>query len=317
MKHQFLSRYVVTSVFVITICIATISVCSTIKESEKSMHMREFVPNEIYGWRAQGEVEIYDRKTIFDYIDGAGEIYLAYGFRKVMVFRFIKASDPTILVELFDMGSPEDAFGVFSHAREGEEQGIGQGSEYRGGLLCFWKGNFFVCIFSERETPEAKKAVFDLAEKIAEKIEVTGAKPKLLDYLPAEGLLNQSVRYFHLHASLNYHYFVASQNILKLNQQTEAVLARYQPGGGFLLCVRYQNSRQAKEAFDSFLGAYIPEEKESGIAQTENGKWVAAKLERVFVMVIFDAPTKAYAQALMEAFEDKLSESTSEEGRSL
>ena len=312
MKHRFLSRYVVTSVFVITILIATISVCSKIKESEKSMHMREFVPNEIYGWRTQDEVEIYDRNTIFDYIDGAGEIYLSYGFQQVMVFRLIKASEPTILVELFDMGSSEDAFGVFSHAREGEEQGIGQGSEYRGGLLCFWKGNFFVCVLSERETPEAKKAVFDLAEKIAGKIEVTGAKPKLLDYLPAEGLLNQSVRYFHLHTSLNYHYFVASQNILKLNQRTEAVLATYQPDKSFLLCVHYQSRKEAKEAFDSFLSAYIPEEKESGIAQTEDGKWVAANSEGVFVMVIFGAPTKASAQTLMEVFKNKLSKSTSE-----
>jgi len=177
--------------------------------------------------------------------------------------------------------------------------------------LCFWKGSFFVCVLSERETPAAKKAVFDLAEKIAEKIEVTGAKPKLLNYLPIEGLLKQSIRYFHLHTCLNYHYYVASQNILKLNQRTEAVLTTYQPDKSFLLFVRYQNQKEAKEAFDSFLSAYIPEEKESGIAQTEDGKWVAAKLERVFVMVIFDAPTKTYAQALMEAFENKLSESTS------
>ena len=317
MKHQFLSRYVVTSVFVITICITIISMCSTIKESEKSMHMREFVPGEIYGWKAQGEVEIYDRETIFDYIDGAGEIYLLYDFRRVMVFRFIKASDPTILVELFDMGSSEDAFGIFSHAREGEGQGIGQGSEYRGGLLCFWKANFFVCILSERETPETKKAVADLARKIAEKIKVTGTKPKLLDYLPPEGLLSRSVRYFHLYTSLNYHYFVANQNILKLSQKTEAVLARYQPGGGFLLCVRYQNQKEAKEAFNSFLSAYIPEAKESGIAQIDNGKWVAAKLEGVFVVVLFDAPTKAYAQDLIKAVEDRFSESASENRRSL
>jgi len=271
--------------------------------------MRKVVPNDIYGWKAQGDVEIYDRETIFDYIDGAGEIYLLYGFQKVMVFRLIKAGEPTIVVELFDMGSPEDAFGVFSHAREGEEQGIGQGSEYRGGLMCFWKANFFACIFSEGETIDTKKAVFDLAQKIAENIKVTGAKPKLLDFLPAEGLLDKSVRYFHLHTSLNYHYFVASQNVLKLNLQTEAVLARYQPGGSYLLCVRYQNRKEAEEAFNNFLSAYIPEEKESSIAQIENGKWVSAKIEGVFVVVVFDAPTKDHAQALIKATEDELLES--------
>lgn len=314
MKHQFLSRYVVTSVSVITICIATFSMCSTINEGEKNM--REFVPNEIYGWKAQGEVEIYDRETIFDYIDGAGEIYLLYGFRKVMVFHLTKVDQPPITVEIFDMGSSDDAFGVFSHAREGEEIGIGQGSEYRGGVLCFWKGDFFVCILSERETPEAKEAVFDLAQKIAENIKVTGTKPQLLGYLPTEGLLERSVRYFHLHTSLNYHYFVASQNILKLNQKTEAVLARYQPSQSYLLFIRYQNQKQAKEALNSFLSAYIPEAKESGIAQIENDNWVAAKLEGVFVVVVFDATTEASAQALLESVSNKLSESASSKVKS-
>jgi len=287
--------------------------CSTIDKGEKNMHMREFVPNEIYGWKAEGEVEIYDRETIFDYIDGAGEIYLLYDFRKVMVFRLVRTSDPTIFVELFDMGSSQDAFGVFSHARESEEIGIGQGSEYRGGVLCFWKGNFFVCIFSERETPATKKAVFDLAEKIAKKIKVTGVKPKLLDFLPDKGLADKSVRYFHLHTSLNYHYFVASQNILKLSPQTEAVLARYEPDQSYLLYIRYQNQKQAKEAFNTFLNAYIPEEKESGIAQIENGKWVAAQLEGAFVVVVFDAPTKDNAQAVLEAVSNKLLQSASSE----
>jgi hypothetical protein len=313
MKRQFLSRYVVTSVSVITICIATISMCSTIDKGEKNMHMREFVPNEIYGWKAEGELEIYDRETIFDYINGAGEIYLLYDFRKVMVFRLVKASDPTIFVELFDMGSPQDAFGVFSHARESEEIGIGQGSEYRGGVLCFWKGRFFVCIFSERETPATKKAVFDLAEKIAKKIKAAGAKPRLLEFLPDKGLANKSVRYFHLHTSLNYHYFVASQNILKLSPQTEAVLARYEPDESYLLCIRYQNQKEANEALNTFLNAYIPEEKESGIAQIENGKWVGAQLEGAFVVVAFDAPTKDHAQAMLEAVSSKLLQSASSE----
>ena len=277
--------------------------------------MREFVPSEVNGWQAQDGVDTYDHETIFDYIDGAGEVYLMYDFRKVMVFRFAKADQPNILAELFDMGWPQDAFGVFSHAREGEDQDIGQGSEYRGGLLCFWKSKFFVCISSERETPEAKKAVQDLAGNIAEKIEVTGAKPELLDYLPSEGLETNTVRYFHKHTTLNYHYYTANENILNLGPHAEAVLATYQPGETYLLCVRYPDQEQAKEALNSFLTAYIPEAEESGMAQTEDGKWVAARQERAFLMVVFDAPTKAYARDLIKATEGKLPESTSEERR--
>lgn len=292
---------------------ATILTCATSEVHQETIDMRKLVPDQISGWKARDAAEVYDRQTIFDYIDGAGEIYLMYDFRKVMVFRLVKATEPTILLEIFDMGSPEDAYGIFSHAREGEEQGIGQGSEYRGGVLCFWKANFFVCITSERETPSSKKAVVDLARKIAENIPVSGAVPKLLDYLPEDGLLDKSVRYFHKHTSLNYHYFLSSENILGLGRHTEAVLARYEPGGRYLLLVRYQNEEEAKEALDGFFSAYIPEGKRSGAAQIDNGKWVAAKLEGALVVVVFDASTKADAQDLTKATQTKLSESSSRE----
>jgi hypothetical protein len=273
--------------------------------------MRELVPDQIHGWRAQDEFEVYDPQTIFDYIDGAGEIYLLYDFRKVVVLRLIKAASSTILVELFDMGTSEEAFGIFSHASEGDEQGIGQGSEYRGGLLCFWKANYFVCISSEQETEETKVAVTALAQMIAEKIKVTGTEPKLLDYLPEEGLINQSVRYFHKHTSLNYHYFVASQNLLNLSPQTDAVLAEYQPGQSYLLCIRYQSPTEAEAALVSFLNTYMPEGKESGIAQIHDEKWVSIRLTGQFLVVIFDAPTKDYALKLMKATENRLPEATS------
>jgi len=293
------------------ICLAAIPTCSTTTIDKEIRKMRELVPDEIHGWRAQDELEVYDRKTIFDYIDGAGEIYLLYDFQKVVVLRLIKAAFPTILVELFDMGTSEEAFGIFSHASEGDEQGIGQGSEYRGGLLCFWKANYFVCISSEQETAETKKAVTDLAERIAQKIAVTGTEPKLLDYLPEEGLIDGSVRYFHKHTSLNYHYFVAQQNLLNLSPQTDAVLAEYQPDQSYLLCIRYQSPIEAEAALDSFLNTYMPEGKESGIAQIHEEKWVSAKSTGQFLVVVFDAPTKAYALNLMKAAENKLPEATS------
>ena len=301
--------------FAVATCVTAILACANRKTEREMMPMEEFVPSDMQGWRVQGEAETYDRETIFDYIDGAGEIYLMYDFQKVMAYRFTRTQEPDIVLELFDMGSSQDAFGIFSHAREGEDQGVGQGSEYRGGLLCFWKSKFFVCVSSERETPDAKQAVEHLARQVAGKIEVMGAKPEMLDYLPDQGLESNTVRYFHKHTTLNYHYFIASENILKLGPQTEAVLATYRPSGAYLLGVRYPDREQAKEAFDSFLTAYIPEAKESGSAEIEDGKWVAAERDQAFVIVVFDSPTQAYAQDLIRAVEERISKPPSEDRR--
>ncbi len=263
--------------------------------------MSEIVPQEIAGWKQEGAPERYDRETIFDYIDGAGEVYLSYGFREVTVFRYSKPDAPGIVVEIFDMGVPEDAYGVFSHARESEETGIGQGYEYRGSLLCFWKGKYYVCVLAEKGTPETKEAVFALSGQIAGKLHSTGSKPDLLKYLPQENLITHSVRFFHTHPLLNYHYFLSEENILNLNQDTKAALAVYEPDTTFLLCIQYSTVDMALEAYKNLIRNYIPEAKGVGTAQIENGKWVAAIHEGKYVVISLDAASRDNAKKLIDA----------------
>ncbi len=271
----------------------------------EEMHMDRLVPWEMEGWKASDEGRRYDRETIFDYIDGSGELYLRYAFRQVLVRRFAKPGEPDIEVSLFDMGSSEDAFGIFSFEQEGDDLGIGQGSEYAAGLLRFWKGRFFVCVLTERETPAARGAVAALAREIAHRIQPAGAKPQIVNLLPRQGLLANSIRYFHEHSCLNYHYFVSDQNILDLSERTQAVIAQYQmaEGKSHLLLVAYQDAEQAKAAFDSFIASYLPEGGRSGIAQTEDGRWTKAGVREELVMVVFDSPSREEAEALIEAVE--------------
>ncbi|MBI5187614.1 MAG: hypothetical protein HZA07_00855 [Nitrospirae bacterium] len=270
--------------------------------------MRKFLSSEIHGWKAERKAETYSRETIYDYMDGAGEIYLAYNFKELLVQRYVKTRAPEIIVEVFDMGSGEDAFGVFSYGqgREKGEIGIGQDSEYRGGLLCFWKDRFFICIRTERETPSAKRAVLALGRAISKAIRTKGEKPAILNYLSEDEFLEKSLRYFHNYAILNYHYFVADKNILNLDESTKAILARYKDGKGYLLLVQYQDTEEAKTAFEGFINAYMPDARGSGVIQTENGKWTGAKLEKNFVIILFDALSKAQASSKIEVVRNRL-----------
>lgn len=290
----------VFTIFITAILVTMLTSCG----GKKTMEMSNLTPDEMHGWKKQTKDEIYNRETIFDYMNGAGEIYRSFSFRKLLVRHLAKPHQPTITIELFDMGSSEDAFGVFTHGCEAEED-IGQGAQYREGLLCFWQSNFFVCMYSEDETASSKKAVLALGKAIATSIKTIGTKPKLLEYLPKEDLIEKGIRYFHNHISLNHHYFVSDQNILNLNKHTDAVLARYKDKS-YILCVQYPDKRQAKSSFDKFVSAYLPESKQTGIAQLENDNWTLAKVYQEFVIVIFDAPTKKYAETLLEAVMKKL-----------
>lgn len=281
------------------VCLLIIVSCTSGGDQEKAPTMQQLVPEETLGWKALPGLEEYDRETIFDYINGAGEVYLSYGFQRVAVVRLARENAPEITVEIFDMNKAEDAYGVFSHSRESEETGIGQGYEYRGSLLCFWKGQFFVCVQAERETAESKEAVFALARAVDGKIPVSGEKPQMVSFLPPQNLNAGGVRFFHIHPSLNYHYFMAEENILNLGLDTRSVMGRYQPGGTYLLCIQYPTPEQAEIAMNSFYEKYVPEAEETGATEIEQGKWVAVGILNEYLVIALDGPSESEARTLV------------------
>ena len=267
-------------------------------------------PAEVSGWKWDGKENHYNRKTIFDYINGAGELYIAYNFNGVKVRRYEKGSQPPITAEVYDMGTSEDAFGVFSFERQDEESGIGQGSEFGGGLLRFWKGKFFVSVFAEGQGKEAEAATLDLGKAIANSIKSTGPIPKLLGVLPngKTGLLEKSTRYFHSHILLNQRFFVANQNILNLNPKTEAVLGQYAQGQQktHLLIIRYSEESEAAAALQKFKRAYMPEVGPQTTIQTEDKKWTAAGQRKSFILIVFGAGSKAKSEKWIRAAEERI-----------
>lgn len=281
-----------------------------LENNKMKIEMKKLLPREVGIYKSDEKDQFFDRNTTFRYMDGAAELYRSFGFKLLIVRCYTKANHPPIIVELFDMGSSEDAFGVFSFETEGEEVGVGQGSDYGGGLLRFWKGKFFVNVYAEQETSSTKQVVLEIGKAIAKSIEREGRKPKLIDYLPEKGLQERSIRYFHLHQSLNYHYFLSHQNILRLMKETNAVLASYfsseKEGKTFLFLTQYPTGKMAKEAFQSFIKAYMPDSSSSGVIQTENGRWTAVQSHKEFVIVVFDAPLKEKAEELIQATRRKL-----------
>jgi hypothetical protein len=288
--------------------------CSEGEKMNKTIIDKNLVPQEIQGWKLQHPMETYDRESIFDYINGAGEVYRAYDFQKAFVYRYAKTDEPEITVEIFDMNSDEDAYGVFSYSREQEKVGIGQNYQFHGNLLCFWQGPYYVCLMAERGTDDTKIVIPVLAAKIDKLLPSSGQKPKMIEYLPSEGLVKQSVRYLHTFPCLNYHYFLASENILKLNSNTDVILGEYQPGPAFLLAIRYESESLADEAYRSFIENYAPEAKKTGVVEIENGKWLNIKREKVYIIIVLDAQALTMAVNLLEAFRDKLISSMQEGG---
>ena len=275
-----------------------------------------FIPPTIGPYVSEAD-QTFDAESIFDYIDGAGEVYRSYNMKLLVSRRFHKDGKPDLVVDLFDMGSPEDAFGVFTHDLDGEDARVGQGSNYKAGLLSFWKDRYFGSVYAEEETAETKGLVFELGRRIDGAIPGLGERPGLLRFLPPDGLDAGRVRFFHNQFVLNHHFFVADTNILLLDQKTDAVLADYgsKDDRSKVLLAACEDGGSAAKAGASFARAYMPEAAEKGIVKAENGKWTAVRVYDRYVVIVFDMIAERAATdrldavvALMKGRADRLKE---------
>jgi len=279
-------------------------------EEKGKMNQEISLPSGVGGWKWDGKEMKYDSKTLFKYIDGAAELYLAYGFQNLTARRFEKPNQPPLIVELYEMASSEDAYGVFSFEHQDEEVGIGQGSEFGGGLLRFWKGKYFASIYAEGEGADVESGILETGRVAANSIPVTGQEPKLVGFIPGRdfGLVDKSVRYLKSHVLLNQRFFIAHQNILNLNRNAEAVLAQYlrDKQKVQLLLIRYPDLKEAGDAYRNFMKIYLPDAGGKDYLKTEDKKWTYARQRNEFVVIVFGAPAEADGEALLKATEDKL-----------
>ncbi len=268
-------------------------------------------PPEVEGWKWDGSQAVYDRGTLYQYIDGAAEVYLAYNFQHAEVRRYFKDGRPSIVAELYRMGSSQDAFGIFSLERQDPEAGIGQGSELGGGMLRFWKGRYFASLFAEGEGQDLDKALLRMGHMLADAIGDTGDPPRLLRFLPDLPPVKSPERvcFVRSHILLNRCYFISHQNILNIGPEVEAVIVRL-PGGSTarMFLGRYPSEPLARSAFLSFSKAYMPDSGDQALVRTEDGRWTKAECYREFLAIIFGAPEQAEAERLVSSTVSKLRE---------
>jgi hypothetical protein len=189
--------------------------------------LSRLLPESVEGWRAQSPDRVYDTENIYEYLNGGAELYLSYGFRSLLSRTYTRPEQPDVIVDIFDMGRSEDAFGAFSHSRESVQIDYGQGSEYYEGFLLFWRDRYLVSIVANPETEASQKAIHLLAGSVSDSIGRDGSLPSVLQRLPIKGLNESSILYFRNYIWMNTHYFIADGNILGIDDETEAVVATY------------------------------------------------------------------------------------------
>lgn len=238
---------------------------------------------EFHGWSRSDTIQTVTEKTIFDYMDGAGELYIGYRFDHLEVMYYSKPGQDDILVELYYMKSPEDAFGLLSLDWNGEPVNLDDSVDlktipvtipsahaiYGFGLLRFWSGNVYGRIMAYQETAESRVTVLAMG-KACTKERSPSRYPEWIDSLPLSiagewNLDKNQIHYLRTHLALNSIYFLSYSNILQLDLSTEIVAGQYRQASDennqpvYLFTIRYASKEKADAALASFHQAYYPE----------------------------------------------------------
>ena len=146
------------------------------------------LPKTIGVWTQSDSIRIIDASNIFNYMNGAGELYLGYCFNHLEVFEYTAENQPKITVEIYSMKTSDDAFGLLSLDWGGEpilfnqsaaskaDSNIAPSSRalYGRGLLRVWSDNNYCRILASRETTESREAINELHRQNLKVVMLTG-----------------------------------------------------------------------------------------------------------------------------------------------
>jgi hypothetical protein len=197
-------------------------------------------------WTPADETRVFDRENIFDLVDGQAEFFFAYGFEQVAVRRYENAEGAVLHIEVWQLATPADAYGLFTASIAGQPAAIGnEGDADPGRRLAFWQDRYTVHVRARQELDDADLWAF--AEVVSAALPPGGERPALVDRLPPDGLVERSAIFFHEEISIQDQVWLGGENLLGLGPETDNVLARYDVGGAAarLLLVRYPSAEAA------------------------------------------------------------------------
>lgn len=138
----------------------------------------------------------YNKKTLFEHINGQAELFLKYGFKKSVfaIYQNKKRNENQIEVDIYDMGNVVQSFGVFSRFRnEDRPGGFGLDSFLDDHTALFYKGKYFVLLYATESNPDSLK---QFSKLISSKIPNSSLPPKEISYFPKNGIKPGSIQYF-------------------------------------------------------------------------------------------------------------------------
>ncbi len=144
---------------------------------------------DIAGWKKVSPILVFTPQNLYDYIDGAADLYLSYDFQKLWVAEYKGEKKASITVEIYCHRNPILAFGIYSQEKLKDAQiiEIGTHGYMEPFTLNFWMGPYYVKINAYEIGQHGEKTLLFFGKQIEATLGEKSSLPDILSLFPAQG----------------------------------------------------------------------------------------------------------------------------------
>ena len=200
--------------------------------------------SDLEGWKMTAAPEVFIGDDLFSLIDGGADLYLEYGFDRVVTAHYADPALNNIQIEIYGMIDAPSAYGIFSITQQAVEwsKRYGNLSAEKEEYISFWKDKYYVILSWSSRQHLDEPLLAKLANMIGEKITDEGTYPALLQDFQ---VLDPEKKVIFLKGNLalsNFYYF-DYRDVFKLREALACAL-----DGHDRIVINYPDQAKALEA---------------------------------------------------------------------
>jgi hypothetical protein len=226
-----------------------------------SLAAQDIALPELEGFKKTTNYPVFKPENLWDFIDGAADTYLAYGFVDLHVAEYKKGKN-AIKLEAYKHSDNIMAFGIYSSERSPSFRFMNLGAQgyMAEGAINFFKGDFYIKIRTYSKSEKTLQSAEKLAVKVANLINGESKMPAMLSKFPEIGKKQNEETFI-------------NESVLGHKFLNKAFKADYQVGSdNFSIFILENNSpEETKKTVDAYLKATGQDASDSG-----SGKYVLA-----------------------------------------
>lgn len=218
---------------------------------------QEFSFPDLAGYKRTTNYPVFGPENLWDFINGAADNYLSYGFVDLHVAEYKKGKN-VIKLEIYRHKDNTLAFGIYSTERSPSFRfmNIGAQGYIADGSINFFKGNYYVKIRTYSKSEKTLQSTESLALKVSNMLNGNSEMPAVLSLFPEIGKKVNEETYI-------------NESVLGHKFLNKAYKATYQTGNdNFSIFILENNSpEEARKSAEIYLSGAGIENVESGIGK--------------------------------------------------